>query len=63
MATSTKVWCSLSGLTSGYGDLVRETDETTDAQFLNQSKHPDAYGQYREFLNDLGSFTGTVILK
>ena len=46
-----------------YGDLVRETDETTDAQFLNQSKHPDAYGQYREFLNDLGSFTGTVILK
>lgn len=46
-----------------HGDLVRETDETTDAQFLNESEHPDAYGQYREFLDDLGSFTGTVILK
>ena len=45
------------------GDLVRETGETTDAQFLNESEHPDAYGQYREFLDDLGSFTGTVILK
>ncbi len=45
------------------GDLVRETDETTDAQFLNESEHPEAYGQYREFLDDLKSFTGTVILK
>ena len=45
------------------GDLVKETDETTDAQFLSESEHPDAYEQYREFLDDLDSFTGTVILK
>ena len=45
------------------GDLVRETDESTDAQFLNESEHPEAYAQYREFLDDVSSFTGTVILK
>ena len=45
------------------GDLVRETDETTDAQFLDESEYPEAYEQYREFLDDLNSFTGTVILK
>ena len=45
------------------GGLVRETDETTDARFLDESEHPDAYGQYREFLQDLNSFTGTVVLK
>ena len=31
--------------------------------FLDESEHPDAYGQYREFLHDLDDFTGTVILK
>ena len=45
------------------GDLVRETDETTDAQFLDESEYPEAYEQYREFLDDLDSFTGTVILR
>ena len=45
------------------GDLVRETDESTDAQFLDESEHPDAYAQYREFMDDLNSFAGTVILK
>ena len=45
------------------GDLVRETDETTDAQFLDESEYPEAYEQYREFLDDLDNFTGTVVLK
>ena len=45
------------------GDLVRETDETTDAQFLDESEYPEAYEQYREFLDDLNSFAGTVVLK
>ena len=45
------------------GDLVRETDETTDAQFLDEFEHPDAYAQYREFLDDLDRFTGIVVLK
>ena len=45
------------------GDLVRETDETTDARFLDESEHPEVYEQYRDFLDDLDRFTGTVILK
>ena len=45
------------------GELIRETDETTDAQFLNPSDHPDVHAQYREFLDDLSNFDGDVILK
>ena len=45
------------------GDLVTETDETTDAQFLDEREHPGPYRQYREFLDDVNGFTGTVILK
>ena len=44
------------------GDLVRETAETTDAQFLDKSQFPDAYSQYQESLEDLNGFSGTVIL-
>lgn len=45
------------------GALTRETDETTDAQSLHESDHPDAFEQYREFLLDLNAFTGAVVLK
>ena len=45
------------------GELVTETDESTDARFLDESEHPEAYERYREFLDDLDRFTGTVILK
>lgn len=45
------------------GELVRETEETTDAQFLDPSDHPEVYDQYREFLDDLSGFAGEVILK
>ena len=45
------------------GELLKATDETTDAQFLKPSDHPDAYAQYREFLDDLSNFDGDVILK
>ena len=45
------------------GELIRETDETTDARFLNPSDHPDVYAQYREFLDDLLNYGGDVIVK
>ena len=45
------------------GSLLRETDETTDAQFLDESQHPSPYSQYREFLDDVTGFTGNVVLK
>ena len=45
------------------GELKRQTDETTDARFLNPSEHPEVYGQYREFLDDLSNFAGEVIIK
>ena len=45
------------------GELVRETEETTDARFLDPSQYPDVYAQYRRFLDDLSDFTGDVILK
>ena len=45
------------------GELTKETEETTDARFLDPSDHPDVYDQYREFLDDLSGFAGEVILK
>ena len=45
------------------GELVKETEETTDARFLDPATHADVYAQYQEFLNDLSDFTGDVILK
>lgn len=45
------------------GELVKETDETTDARFLDPAHHADVYGQYREYLDDEADFAGDVILK
>jgi 8-oxo-dGTP pyrophosphatase MutT (NUDIX family) len=42
------------------GSLVTETDESVDARFFPADQVPD---RYRETLNDLAAFEGTVILK
>ena len=45
------------------GDLLKETEETTDARFLDPADHPDVYARYRQFLDDVRDYTGDVILK
>ena len=45
------------------GELLKATEETTDARFLDLACHPDVYARYRAFLDDLSDFTGDVILK
>ena len=45
------------------GALVRETDETVDAGFFSETELPEAYERYREAFDDLGSFSGEVVLK
>ena len=45
------------------GMLVRETDETVDAGFFSEEELPEAFQFYEEALEDLRSFSGSVILK
>ena len=45
------------------GELVKETEETTDARFLDAADHADVYAWYRQFLDDVAAFAGDVILK
>ncbi len=46
------------------GELITETDETTDARFFSLEEHPaDIMPIYQEVLEDLRAFDGTFILK
>ena len=63
MATTTRALVFAFRVNEWSGELIRETDETTDARFLNPSDHPDVYAQYREFLDDLSNYDGDVVLK
>ncbi len=45
------------------GDLVSETDETTDAGFFSEEELPEGFMQYAEAFDDLDRFSGPVILK
>ena len=45
------------------GSLLRSTDETTDAQFIDLDRLPDTSDVYRETVQDLCAFDGRVIVK
>ena len=45
------------------GSLVRETEESVDAGFFSEDDLPEAYGYYREAMEDLRGFSGEAILK
>ncbi len=45
------------------GDLVKETDETTDAAFFSDDEHPEVDEFNQENLADLKNFVGQVFLK
>jgi 8-oxo-dGTP pyrophosphatase MutT (NUDIX family) len=45
------------------GTLLGETDETVDAQFFDRSRLPDLNPIYRETLQDLDTFDGSLILR
>lgn len=45
------------------GTLVRQTDETVDAEFFARDHLPDTAALYRETLDDLDRFDGRLILK
>ena len=45
------------------GSLLRDTDETRDAQFFDLDDLPETYDLYRETIHDLNEFVGQVIVK
>ena len=45
------------------GQLLKETDETTDARFMSLDQVPDILDLYRQTLKDLEVFSGDVILR
>ena len=45
------------------GELVTETDETTDAGFFSPGELPEGFSQWAEAFRDLDEFRGQVILK
>jgi 8-oxo-dGTP pyrophosphatase MutT (NUDIX family) len=49
-------------VTEWTGSLLRQTDETVDAQFFSRDALPDIPDIYHETLADLDSFTGDIIL-
>ena len=45
------------------GELLAETDETTDARFFHLDQLPDVPARYLETLEDLRRYDGRVIVK
>ena len=45
------------------GDLLTETDETTDAGFFSPGELPEGFSRYEESFRELDEFRGQVILK
>ena len=45
------------------GELVKKTDETTDAKFFNVEDLPDTWALYGETIKDLREYDGHIIVK